>query len=79
MADLDRELLQLAGDDSSDDEQPQQTSVVAKAESASPPIPQVNDTAIGMSSAKANTTTKAAGKKTTNKGRGDESEEEGEA
>jgi len=65
MADLDRELLQLAGDDSSDDEQPQQTTVTTKAEPASPPVPQVTDS--------------ANGKKTTSRGKGDESEEEGEA
>lgn len=79
MADLDRELLQLAGDDSSDDEQPQQTTVTTKAEPASPPVPQVTDSANGASSAKANATVKAGGKKTTSRGKCDESEEEGEA
>jgi len=79
MADLDRELLQLAGDDSSDDEQPQQTTVMTKDESASPLVPQVNDFTNGISSAKVNTTTKAGGKKIKNRSKGEESEEEGEA
>ena len=78
MADLDRELLQLAGDDSSDDEQPQEIMVTTKTESASPPVPQVSDPVNGTSST-SNTTPKAGGKRPVNRGKGDESEEEGEA
>ena len=92
MADLDAELLALAGgDDSSDEEQLEQptkpTEAVNKAESPTPSADDSDLAVAASSSAKpgvtpkkiTNTNSKATTKKTMKKGKKDESEEEGEA
>ena len=84
MADLDAELLALAGDDSSGEEPSKPTNITTKAASplspAGPSTVKVGDT----SSSKSNMTSKGPAKVNGNatkakKGRKDDSEEEGEA
>ena len=87
MADLDAELLALAGGDSSDDESTKPTTTTTKnespASSARSPTGNSNGATMGKLGVaqKVSTVTKArvGAKKTTKKGRRDDSEEEGEA
>lgn len=88
MADLDAELLALAGGDSSDDESTKPTTTATKnespASSARSPTGISNGSTMGKLlgvAQKKSSVTKArlGAKKTTKKGRRDDSEEEGEA
>lgn len=88
MADLDAELLALAGGDSSDDESTKLPTTTTKnespASSARSPIGNFNGSTmskLGGVAQKKSAVTKARldAKKTTKKGRPDDSEEEGEA
>ena len=85
MADLDAELLALAGGDSSDEESPMPATTTTKAESpqssAGSPIGNVNGTSAtkGIAPQRKSSKPKAGAKKSTKKTQRDESEEEGEA
>ncbi len=84
MADLDAELLALAGDDSSDEETSKPTTVTAEiaspSSSARPSTTNVNDTSATKSNMAPKGTAKVNGNATKpDKGRKDDSEEEGEA
>lgn len=84
MADLDAELLALAGDDSSDEETSKPTNTTTKAASpistAGPSTAKPSDTSANKSNMATKGTAKVNGNATkAKKGRKDESEEEGEA
>ncbi len=84
MADLDAELLALAGDDSSGEETSKPITITAKATSpppvAGPSLAKLGDTSTGNSSMAAKGTAKVNGNAPkAKKGRKDDSEEEGEA
>ena len=85
MADLDAELLALAGDDSSDEESPKPISSTTKIESpqssAGSPIENANGIPANKTvlAPKKSSKPKAGAKKSTKRGKPDESEEEGEA
>ena len=85
MADLDAELLALAGGDSSDEEDTKPTVDTTKGESISPPTKsplhntmRASTTKTAVASKKPNKI-KAGAKKSTKKGKREDSEEEGEA
>lgn len=85
MADLDAELLALAGGDSSDEETLNQPTVSTKVETASSSTGSPSDHLEVATSSKTNASprksnqAKAGGMKGAKNGRGDESAEEGEA
>ncbi|MCJ1282708.1 hypothetical protein MMC26_002033 [Xylographa opegraphella] len=85
MADLDAELLALAGGDSSDEESPMPTTTTTKAESpqssSGSPTENVSSTSATKATApqRQSSKPKAGAKKATKKTKRDESEEEGEA
>lgn len=84
MADLDAELLALAGDDSSGEETSKPTNTTKEAtpphSAAGPSTVKLSDTPANKSNMTAKGTTKVNGNATkAKKGRKDESEEEGEA